>query len=289
MIKLLGTSAFLALALAAAPASAQILGGGGGLGGGIGGSLGGNIGGSGMGTLGSMIDGSTRRLPTTSETTGNLRGASHSEKSVDARKGRVKASNESALDASMADSARIGDRVIGGNGSASGRASGGADAQLIGTDAIRDAARNATGRARDTVSSARDRAGAATDRVRDATGNTVSRVRNAMPSTDGASAAASGAASAAGTLGNGSLALAGSAAANGGGAFPVSVGMPVTDAKGKLIGTVQSVRTAARGRVEQVLVKVRGKTAALPAANFTGSGDALISAMGKGEISKTAE
>lgn len=289
MIKLLGTSAFLALALAAAPASAQILGGSGGLGGGLGGSLGGNIGGSGMGTLGGMIDSSTRRLPTASETTGNLRGTSHSERSVDARKGRVKASNESALDTTVADSARIGDRTIGGNGSASGRASGSADAQLIGTDAMRETARNTAGRTRDTVSNARDRAAAATDRVRDTAGNTASRVRNAMPSTDGASAAVSGAANGAGSLGNGGLALAGSAAANGNGAFPVSVGMPVTDAKGKLIGTVQSVRTAARGRVEQVLVKVRDKTATLPAANFTGSGDALISAMGKGEINKTAE
>jgi len=65
--------------------------------------------------------------------------------------------------------------------------------------------------------------------------------------------------------------------------------MPVTDARGKLIGTVQSVRTAGRGKIEQVLVKVKDKTATLPATNFTGSGTALVSAMGKGEINKTAE
>ena len=285
MIKLLGTSAVLALALAAVPASAQILGGGGGLGGG----LGGNIGGSGTGTLGSMIDGSTRRLPTASDTTGSLRGASHSEKSVDARKGRVKASNESALDSTAANSSHVGDRTIGGSGSASGSAGGSADAQLIGTDAVRGTASNALGRTRETVSNVRDRAGTATDRARDTAGNTVSRARNAVPSTDGVSAAATGAANGAGSLGNGTLTLAGSAAANGSGAFPVSAGMPVTDAKGKLIGTVQSVRAAAGGRIEQVLVKVKDRTATLPAANFTGSGNALISIMGKGEINKTAE
>ncbi|HWU94044.1 MAG TPA: hypothetical protein VN029_00515, partial [Sphingomonas sp.] len=91
------------------------------------------------------------------------------------------------------------------------------------------------------------------------------------------------------SFGGNTLALAGSAAANGDGAFPVSVGMPVTDAKGKLIGTVQSVRTAGRGTVQQVLVKVKDKTATLPAANFTGSGNALVSAMGKGEVQKSAD
>jgi hypothetical protein len=296
MIKLLGTSAFLAIALAAAPASAQILGGGGGLGGG----LGGNIGGSGMGSLGSTIDSPLRRLPSTSDTTGSLRGSSHTEKNVNARKGHVTASNDSSLDSTVANSTRIGDRTIGGSGSASGNAGGSADAQLIGTDAVRGTASNAVGRTRDTVSNVRDRAGTATDRVRDTAGNAVSRTRdtagnavsrarNAVPSTGDVSGAASGAANGAGSFGNGTLALAGSAAANGDGAFPVSVGMPVTDAKGKLIGTVQSVRTAGRGTVQQVLVKVKDKTATLPATNFTGSGNALVSAMGKGEVKKSAD
>jgi len=212
----------------------------------------------------------------------------------------VNASNESALDSTVANSARIGDRTIGGSGSASGNAGGSADAQLVGTDAVRGAASNAVGRTRDTVSTTRDRAATATDRARGTAGNTVgnardsagsavSRARSAVPSTNQVSGAASGAANGAGSFGNGMLALAGSAAASGSGAFPVSVGMPVTDPKGKLIGTVQSVRTAGRGKVEQVLVKVKDKTATLPAANFTGSGNALVSVMGKGEVSKTAE
>jgi hypothetical protein len=299
MIKLFGTSALLALSLAAAPASAQLLGGGGGLGGGLGG-LGGHIGGSGMGTLGGTIDAPMRRLPSTSNTTSSVRGASRTEKKVDARQGHVSASNDSAFDSTVANSSRLGDHAIGGSGAASGTVGGSADAQLIGTDALRGTATNAVGRTRDAASTVRDRAGTTTGRVRDAAGNAASRTRdtagnalsgarNAVPSTNGASAAGSGAASGMGALDSGTLALAGSAAASGSGAFPVAVGMPVTDAKGRLIGTVQSVRTAAQGGVEQVLVKVKDKTATLPAANFTGSGNALISAMGKGEINQNAE
>lgn len=301
MIKLLGTSALLALALAASPASAQILGGGGG--GGLGGTVGGGLGGltgSGTGSFGGSIDSATRRLPSSSDTIGNVRGSSNTERSVDTRKGRVKASNDSALDSTVANSTRVGDRTIGGSGSASGNAGGSADAQLIGTDAIRGTAGDAVGRTRDTASNLRDRAGNAASatrdtagnavgRARNAAGNTVSRARNAVPATPDVSGTASGAASGAGSLGNGTLALAGSAAANGNGSFPVSAGMPVTDARGKLIGTVQSVRSTSRGVVQQVLVKTGDKTAMLPAANFSGSGNALVSAMGKGEVKKAAE
>lgn len=284
MIKFLGTSGFLALALAASPASAQLLGGGGGLGGNLGGSLGG-LTGSGMGSL----DSSIRRLPGNSDTIGDIRGSTRTERSVDTRKGHVRASNDSALDSTVANSTRVGDRTIGGSGSASGNAGGSADAQLIGTDAIRSTTGSAVDRTRNAASNVRDHAGNAMGATRNAAGNAASRARNAVPATPDASGTASGMANGAASLSGGVLALTGSAAANGGGSFPVSAGMPVQDAKGKLIGTVQSLRSTSRGAVQQVLVKVGDRTATLPAANFTGSGNALISAMGKGEVKKAAE
>jgi hypothetical protein len=85
------------------------------------------------------------------------------------------------------------------------------------------------------------------------------------------------------------LAATGSAAANLAGSFDVSPGMVVEDARGRTIGTVQSVRTTANGVVDTVLVEVGNRTAALPAANFSGSGNALVSAMGKGEVKDEAK
>lgn len=292
MIKFLGTSAFLALALAASPASAQLLGGSGGLGGTLGGALGGgmgSMGGSGMGNLGGMIDGSMRGLPRAGDTMrGTLDGATRTERSVDTRKGHVKASNESALDTAVANSSRIGDRTGGGALSGSASGSGSAEAQLIGTDTVRGAARDTLGRTRDAAGGLRDTARNAAGEARTTAGNTVGRARDALPSpatvTGTASAAANGAVSR-GRM----LAAEGSASARQAGAFLVSAGMPVTDARGKTIGTVQSVRSNASGTVEQVLVQTRNGTATLPAANFTGSGSALVSAMGKGEVKKAAE
>lgn len=292
MIKFLGTSALLALALAASPASAQLLGGSGGLGGSLGGALGGgmgSMGGSGTGNLGSTLDGSMRGLPRTGDSLrGSVDGSTRTERSVDTRKGRVKASNESALDATVANSTRIGDRTMDGalTGSASGNGS--ADAQLIGTDAVRGTARDTLGRTRDTASGLRETGRNAAGEARTAAGNTVGRARDALPSpatvADTASAAANGAVGRTQTL-----AAAGSARAAQAGAFLVSAGMPVRDARGKVIGTVQSVRSNASGAVEQVLVQTRSGTATLPAANFTGSGSALVSAMGKSEVNKAAE
>ncbi|MFX7140481.1 hypothetical protein ABTH88_21355, partial [Acinetobacter baumannii] len=65
------------------------------------------------------------------------------------------------------------------------------------------------------------------------------------------------------------MSLAGSGTANGQGTFAITRGMPITDARGRAIGTVQSVTTDTRGRVEQVKMKVGHKLATLPASNFT--------------------
>lgn len=300
MIKILGASALLAIAVAT-PASAQILGGSGGLGGSLGGTLGGlggQMGGPGM--LGSTFDRSSRDLPIAGDSAGSLRGSTHSERSVDTRKGHVKASNDSSLDWAIANSARVGDRAIGGSASGNASGSGSADAQLIGTDAVRSAAGTAVNGTRSTASAVRGNATAAATSLRETTGGAVgaartgaetglNRARNAAPNPGDVVAGVGHTASGAAASGTGTLALAGSAAASGAGAFPVSPGMVVTDAKGRLIGTVQSVRTSGTGAVQQVLVRVKDKTAALPAANFTGSGDALVSAMGRGEVRKTAE
>ncbi len=293
MIKILGASALLAIAVAT-PASAQILGGSGGLGGNLGstlGGLGGQMGGPGM--LGSTIDRSPRDLPIAGDATGSLRGSTRSERSVDTRKGHVKASNESSLDSAVANSARVGDRALGGSASGSASGSGSADAQLIGTDAVRGAASKAVNGTRSTAGAAatgvRETAGGPVGRARTGTETTLSRVRNAAPNPSDAAAGAAHAANGAIAVGTGTLALAGSAAARGTGAFPVSAGMTVTDAKGRLIGTVQSVRSSGTGAVQQVLVRVKDKTATLPAANFTGSGEALVSAMGRGEVRKSAD
>ena len=91
-------------------------------------------------------------------------------------------------------------------------------------------------------------------------------------------------------LGNlGQLAAAGSGAANASGMFAVSPGMTIEDARGRAIGTVQSVRATGEGVVQTVIVESGNRVAELPAANFTGSGSALFSAMGKGEIKKEAK
>lgn len=297
MMKTLFGAATLAIAIAATPASAQLLGGGGlggslggGLGGAIGGTLGGatgSLGGAGHGDLGGMID----RMPVDTDAATSARSSSRTHKSVDTRKGKVSVSNESSADAAASDTSLLGNRSLTGSGSASGSAGSGIDAQLIGTNAVRNTASRATGATRNAVDGARNTAGAATQRVRGAAGNLTSTARSLGGSASGsADAAGSGTLSGLGgtASGAGNLALAGSGAANAG-AFPVNPGMVVTDAKGRAIGTVQSVRTTARGTVQNVLVRVGKKTAELPAANFSGSGSALVSAMGKGEIKDAAQ
>src|SRR3546814_16354788 len=87
----------------------------------------------------------------------------------------------------------------------------------------------------------------------------------------------------------GQLAATGSGAANGSGMFAVSPGMTIQDARGKVIGTVQSVRANGQGGVQAVIVESGNRVAELPAANFTGPGNALGSAMGRREGKRTDE
>ena len=65
--------------------------------------------------------------------------------------------------------------------------------------------------------------------------------------------------------------------------------MPVLSPSGERIGRVRQVVSNARGEAEQVLVKVDGKLATLPASNFSASGNGVISTMGEGEIKHAAD
>src|SRR3546814_4428073 len=65
--------------------------------------------------------------------------------------------------------------------------------------------------------------------------------------------------------------------------------LPISDARGKVIGHVQELRQTGRGVVETVTVEVGNRVATLPAASFTGSGDVLVTGMTKGQLKDTAE
>ena len=82
---------------------------------------------------------------------------------------------------------------------------------------------------------------------------------------------------------------AGSAAANGAGMFAIEPGMPIEDAKGRVIGYVQQIKQTKQGVVQAVTVEVGDRVATLPAAHFSGSGEALVTGMTKGELRSAAK
>jgi len=272
MTRLLSSAAAIAL-FAANPAAAQLLGGG--AGGALGGTLGG-LGGAGGGALGGMGAMGDTLGRAGSDTTLRSTRSTRVDRSVDRRSGRVSASGSHSGDTSIANGSTIAGRTLDGNGALAGSGSGGVDAQLVGTDTLRAAGDSATGSARGVAQSARSTAAGA----RNAAGTTAGYA-GAATANGGATGAASGT--------GGMLALAGSTAANGAGSFDVSPGMVVNDARGHAIGTVRDVRTAADGAVHTVVMQVGDRTATLPAANFTGSGSVLVSAMGKGEVKDAAK
>lgn len=164
-----------------------------------------------------------------------------------------------------------------GNGAASGSASGGASADLIGTDEVRGLA----GGAATAVRGAAGRTGELAKGARDRTVSTVAAI-------SGAEGSPSGGGTADGNVGNGFLALSGTAAADALGSFAVAPRMEVTDLKGRTIGTVRNVVTDARGRVEAVRMEIGKRLASVPPANFSGSGDVLVPAASKGELNDMA-
>lgn len=268
-----------ALALSIAPAHAQLLGGG--LGGAIGGTIGGTLGGA--GSIGSPLDtvGST--------TSGTLRGSgsTRGSQSVNRRTGEVHADRNAEGSGGGAASQVVGTptRMIGGSasGSASGSGSGSLDAQLLGTDAVRGAVQSARGTASGTASgTANGAASGAASGLLGGAGGLTSSLTGALSG----SGSASGAGAGSGSLGP--VTGSGEAAGSGQGGFQVTRGMPVLAPDGERIGKVRQLFTDARGEVQQLLVKVDGQTALLPAANFSASGNAVASAMTESQIKQTA-
>jgi hypothetical protein len=260
--KLLAASAVLALS--AAPVSAQLLGSGtigGNLAGNIGGAVGGTLGGTG-GNLGNSLG-----RDVGSATSGTLRGSAsgRAERNVDTRSGRAsgRAGASGGLDGSL------GNATSSANGSANASKDAGFGIDAIGTDAVR----GTVGGAVNTVTGA-------------AGGLSVPALGSTSASGSGSG---SGSGQASGGFGLGNLVAAGSAAANGAGAVAVEPGMVVRDSSGRAIGEVQTLRTTANGTVDAVVVEVGNRLATLPADNFTVSGDALVSAMSRGEVRREAQ
>lgn len=270
MNNLIASTITIAL-ISAAPASAQLLGGSGGLGGSLGGTLGGSLGSDTIGRTTGTITGS-----------GGVTSSTRIDRSIDTRSGEVAtdADSQSSASGSLIGNADLPHKVVTGSadGSASSSANGSAGANLVGTDAVRSTAGQVIGTARNTAGGARSAAiGAAT--------NVVSNASSA--GSLAGQAAGSGSAMAMGDLGQ--LAASGSTAANAGGMFAIAPGMPIQDAKGRIVGHVRSVRQSGAGVVQSVIVEAGNRTAELPAANFAGSGDVLVTGMSKGEIKEVSQ
>ncbi len=265
-----------AMALISIPAQAQLLGGSGG------GALGGTLGGTGAIGLPSLPSAPDLPNPTSDlpSARGTLDGAAsgHGSARADRKSGKVHANGGGSANGAGTLTGPLLDAS--GNGSASGEGS--ASAQLVGTDTVRSAAQSARAAGTQTAQQARGTAAGAVGTARSAAGSAAALAGSASGSAQGA---AGGAASAAYS----SLAVAGSAAASGSGAFAVDKGMPVLAPDGSKIGKVRQVVADSQGRVQQLLVKVDGKKALIPAGNFSGSGNAVVSAMGEGSIKSLAD
>lgn len=266
----------IALAFAVSnPAQAQLLGSGGGLTGGLGGGLGGSI------------------ERTTGSITGSSTGSIQGEKQVDRKSGRVRGSGsaQGSSNGSVTGGTTVLDRPVNGtsSGSASASKSGSIDAQLIGTDAVRGTVQDGVARGHGAVDTVRGTAsstiGSAVGSARSVTGSVVGTASGAASLTGTGTGMADGIASG----GLGQLAASGSAAASGAGMFAIEPGMPIEDAKGRVVGYVQQVQQTKQGVVQAVTVEVGDRVATLPAANFSGSGEALVTAMTKGQLTTAAK
>lgn len=255
-------------ALAAAPASAQLLGGGNGLGGLVGGTLG-----HATGTLsgaGSM----------------SKSGSIRADKSVDRRSGRVAGSasgNGSMSGQGSAHAGLLGHTLGGaGAGSATGSGGGSAEAQLIGTDSVHGALANTRGKVGGLASQAGQAATGLAGQAGSAAG-AAQGLGSGMLMGSGAGQG-SGSAGAGGVMGS---AMGGGDVAK---SLAIAPGTLIEDSRGRVIGAVQEVRTNAKGAVQAVLVRVGEAQALVPVGNFhvSGDGSALVSAMGKGQLQKTA-
>ncbi|MGW8139024.1 hypothetical protein [Sphingomonas zeae] len=180
MKNLFSGTAILAAALVAMPASAQLLGGGGGLvgGGALAGRLGGVTGGLTGGANGTL-NGASQSGRTATDMATRTRASVRGDRNVDLRRGRVAASGEAAGSSTLDSATRVGSQSGGANGSASVTVGGGVDVQLIGTDAVRDVAGRGVNTVGNVTGRARDTAGAVGNRARGAVSNLTERAANA--------------------------------------------------------------------------------------------------------------
>lgn len=257
-----------ALTLIAAPAHAQLLGGGGQAG--VTGSL--------NGTINSTVRAPTETLRSTTRGTLRANAATRGSQNVDRENGSV-AINRSADTSLDATSSQLPGTPAGqdsGNasGSANASGSGGANAQLVGTDAV-------TGRVRDTASTVGNVATSAASSARQ-------RASGATGQAGSIAGSASGAASGAGMIDSGVLALAGSGAAQGEGAIAAAPGMPIQLPSGEQLGTVRDIVTTRSGEMRQLVVETKDGLTTIPAENLTASGTLLIAGQASGSASNEA-
>ena len=85
------------------------------------------------------------------------------------------------------------------------------------------------------------------------------------------------------------LALSGSAAADATGSLDLKPGSQLYDMTGEKIGKVKEVVADAKGRVTALVVKVKDRTATLPASDFAANGDVLVTAMSQAQIVATGD
>lgn len=282
-----------ALTLFSAPANAQLLGGSGGLGGGLGGSIGsaGSIGTPLRGTLDNV------RSTTRSSTRGaaDVAGSTEGSQNADVRSGDVGA-NRSANAGGSANLTQLASNPIapiGGTASGSGSAqgNGNANAQLLGTDAVTGIAQSGVSQVRNSAAAARGLATPAIGQVRNAAGNAVTSATSApgnLP-VGNVMGGASGGGSGSADLTSGPLAVAGSAAATGQGAFAVEPGMMIMSPEGVTLGKVREVVANGRGQIEHVVMTAKGARSVIPAGNLAASGNGLILAQGEGSAAQSGD
>lgn len=277
-----------ALTLASVPAQAQLLGGSGSLGGSLGGTIGSSIDTSSLSrTVTRTVRATTDSVESTTRAAADSKVATSGDQNVDSSNGSVSAnrSANAGLTGNVSQLASIPMTTAGGSASGSGEASGNgsAGAQLIGTDAIGGLANSGVSQAQTTVGIIRGVGGSTAGRATGSAGSLTSGV------TGTATGNASGEASGNGGLTSMPLAVAGSGAANGQGAFGVAPGMPVLAPSGEQIGKVRELVANGRGQVEQVLVEANGARSLVPADQFSASGAALILGSGEGEVSQNGD
>ncbi|MDZ4308291.1 hypothetical protein [Allopontixanthobacter sp.] len=266
-----------ALTLFAAPAQAQLLGGGGGVTGALNSSIGSTL----------RAPGETIRSTTRSTLRGNA--ATRGNQNVDRRSGSVAV--DRSVDASLEPATSqllatpAGDASGNASGSAAASGSGSANGQLLGTDTVMNAAKGRAGDARAAATNVRNLATPAVGRVHDRISGTAGQAVNTAGSTTGA---IGGTASGAGMADGGILALAGSGAAQGNGAFSVAPGMPVELPSGAQLGTVRDIVATRSGQIRQIVVQTQDGLTTLPASGLSANGNALIAGEASGSASSEA-